>query len=79
MQVRSHQPRITATRRGSTDAPVVALVACLALAATGGYFYYKTKAAQADRFSAVAEALRVDSIGSDDAGNASGIGFAHSI
>ena len=42
MQVRSHQFRITATRRGSTDATIIAVVACLALAAAGGFFYQKT-------------------------------------
>ncbi|MDA0809106.1 MAG: DUF1598 domain-containing protein [Planctomycetota bacterium] len=55
MQVRSHQPRITATRRGSTDATIIAVVACLALAAAGGFFYQKTsaqnaQAANAERF-----------------------------
>lgn len=80
MQVRSHQPRITANRRGSTDAPVVAIVACLALAATGGFFYYKTKAAQADaaRFSKVAEALQFGSIGDSSAGNEGGTWLSES-
>lgn len=41
MQVRSHQPRIAATRRGSTDATIIAVVACLALAGAGGFFYQK--------------------------------------
>lgn len=42
MQVRSHQLRIAATRRGSTDATIIAVVACLALAAAGGFFYQRT-------------------------------------
>ena len=41
MQVRTHQPRIFATRRGSTDATIIAVVACLTLAAAGGFFYQK--------------------------------------
>ena len=41
MQVRTHQPRIFATRRGSTDATIIVVVACLTLAAAGGFFYQK--------------------------------------
>lgn len=42
MQVRSHQPRFSATRSGSTDATIIAVVACLVLAAAGGFFYQRT-------------------------------------
>ena len=42
MQVRSHQFRHSGTRIGSTEATIIAVVACLALVAAGGYFYQRT-------------------------------------
>lgn len=42
MQFRSHQSRLSGTRSGSTEATIIATVACLALAVTGGYFYQRT-------------------------------------
>ena len=42
MQVRSHQPRLSATRSGSTDATIIAVVAFLVLAAAGGFFYKRS-------------------------------------
>ena len=42
MQVRSSQPRLSAVRLGSTDATIIAVVACLVLAAAGGFFYQRT-------------------------------------
>lgn len=49
MQVRSHQPRNSATRRGSTDATIIAVVACLVLASAGGFFYQRTAQQAANR------------------------------
>jgi len=63
MQVRSHQPRITATRRGSTDATIIAVVACLALAAAGGFFYQKTaQTAVAQAEQSRAETVRAEAL-----------------
>ncbi|MGZ0169256.1 MAG: DUF1598 domain-containing protein [Planctomycetales bacterium] len=63
MQVRSHQARISATRRGSTDATIIAVVACLVLAAAGGFFYQKmAKTAVAQAEQSREEAVRAEAV-----------------
>jgi hypothetical protein len=63
MQVRSHQTRISATRRGSTDATIIAVVACLVLAAAGGFFYQKmAKTAVAQAEQSREEAVRAEAV-----------------
>ena len=60
MQVRSHQPRLFASRSGSTDATIIAVVAFLVLAAAGGFFFQRTthQSAMHEAVSREADALR---------------------
>ena len=70
MQVRSHQLRLSAVRRGSTDATIIAVVACLALATAGGFFYQKTaQQAVAQAEQAQAEAIRAEAVAQQQASN----------